>query len=149
MTAAEGGAGQTTRRWIYLGILAVAIALAVWGGVVFHWNSVSSAASSKAAQLRTRLENAGLPAPDTQVIADSLGTDGGIVCQNPSDPLVKASYQAAISNGASGPGNRPVIGDSDVAEAVSLTIATYCPDNLGSWLKHVRDDLKLEDTTQS
>jgi hypothetical protein len=149
MTAAEGGAGQSTRKWIYLGTLAVVIGLAVWGGFVFHWNSVSAEASNKAAQLKTRLENAGLPAPDTKVIADSLGTTGGIVCQNPSDPLVKANYQAAISNGASGPGNRPVIGDSDVAEAVSLTIATYCPDHLGSWIKHVRDDLKLENTTQS
>jgi hypothetical protein len=149
MTASEGGVPQERRKWIYLGTLVVLVGLAVWGGLVFHQNQVNADAKNKATQLKSRLEHAGLPAPDAQVIADSLGTDGGIVCQNPSDPLVKADYQAAISNGASGPGNRPVIGDSDVAEAVSLTIATYCPDNLGSWLKHVRDDLKLENTTQS
>jgi hypothetical protein len=147
MTAAEGGAGQDTRKWIYLGTLIVLVGLVIGGAVVFRQNAVNADAKNKASQLKSRLESAGLPAPDSQVIADSLGTDGGLVCQNPSDPLIKASYQAAISNGASGPGNRPIIGDPDVAKAVGLVIATYCPDNLGKWLKNV-NDLKLENTTQ-
>jgi hypothetical protein len=147
MTASEGGAGLDTRKWIYLGTLIVLIGLAIGGGFVFHWNAVNAEANDKAAQLKSRLEQAGLPAPDQQVIASALGTDGSAVCQNPSNPLIKARYQAAISNGASGPGNRPIIGDPDVAKAISLVIATYCPDNLGNWLKQV-GDLKLENSTQ-
>jgi hypothetical protein len=147
MTAEEGGVPQDRRKWIYLGTLVVLVGLAIWGGFVFHQNAVNSEAKSKASQLKTRLENAGLPAPDSQVIADALGTNGGQVCQDPSDPLIKARYQAAISNGATGPGMRPIIGDPDVAKAVSLVIATYCPDNLGNWLKQV-SDLKLENSTQ-
>jgi hypothetical protein len=143
MTASEGGVSKQTRTWIYAGTLVILVGLVIWGAFVFHANSVNAEANTKAAQLKSRLEQAGLPAPDQQVIADTLGTSGDLICQDPSNPLIKARYQQAISNGASGPGNRPVIADTDVVEAVSLTIATYCPDNLGSWLQQVRD-LKLE-----
>jgi hypothetical protein len=139
MTASEGGVPAARRKWIYLAAVVVLIGLIIGGLAVFHENADNSEAQNKAAQLKSRLEHAGLPAPDTQVIADSLGTTGDLVCQDPSNPLVKARYQSAISNGAGGPGMRPVIADSDVVEAVSLAIATYCPDNLGNWLKQVRD----------
>jgi hypothetical protein len=143
MTASEGGVPHARRKWIYVASAVVLIGLIIGGLAVFHENAVNSDANSKAAQLKSRLEHAGLPAPDTQVIADTLGTSGDLICQDPSNPLIKATYQQAISNGASGPGTRPVIADSDVVQAVSLAIATYCPDNLGSWLKQVRD-LKTE-----
>ena len=32
-----------------------------------------------------------------------------------------------------------------MAEATSIVIATYCPDNLGAWFKHVRDNLSLQE----
>jgi len=143
MTATEGGAPRDRRKLIYIATLVVVLGLGVWGVVAFHSSVVGSQADSKAQQLKSRLESAGLPAPDTRVIADTLGTNGGMVCQDPTNPLIKANYQAAITNGAAGPGSRPVIGDNDIVEAVSLTIATYCPDQLGNWVKHVRDDLKL------
>lgn len=146
MTASEGGAPKATRILTYVLTFAVIGALVIWGVAVFHAHTTGAQADTKATQLKKRLERAGLPAPDTRSIADALGTNGGLVCENPSSPLVKARYQAAISNGAAGPGGRPVIGDTDVTEAVSLAIATYCPDKLGDWIKQVRG-LKLEDTT--
>ncbi|SUA75990.1 Uncharacterised protein [Nocardia otitidiscaviarum] len=77
--------------------------------------------------MHARLLAAGLAAPDPRVIADSLGADGGLVCQDPSSPLVQARYQAAISNGATGPGARPVTWDRDLLAATALAIETYLP----------------------
>lgn len=61
--------------------------------------------------------------------------------------MIKAKYQASITNGAAGPGQRPVIGPRDITEAVALTIATYCPDRLQDCLSHL-ETLKLDDTTK-
>ncbi|WP_225727762.1 MULTISPECIES: hypothetical protein [unclassified Nocardia] len=135
------------RRLIYL-ISAVLLGLmAIFGVVMFTETARDTDAAAKAQRLHDRLADAGLPAPEPRVIGDSLGRDGGLVCQDPSSPLIKARYQSAISNGADGPGSRPVIGDRDVAVAVELTIATYCPDRLGSYLNQVRD-MKFDDTTK-
>ncbi|MFE3758319.1 hypothetical protein ACFXO9_28795 [Nocardia tengchongensis] len=111
------GAPERTRRLVYIAVAVVLAAVAV----------------------------AGLAAPDPTTIADSLGADGGLVCQDPSSPLIKARYRASISNGATGPGSRPVIADDDVLKATALAIATYCPDELASYLKNV-GDLKTGDT---
>jgi hypothetical protein len=146
MTAREGGAPKRNRRLIYLGSAVVLVVLVIWGLVAFHSTVVNASADRKASQLQSRLEQAGLPAPGNRVIADTLGSSGGLICQNPSSPLVKARYQAAISNGADGPGSRPVIGDRDVTDAVTLAISIYCPDRLSAWITQVRG-LKLEDTT--
>ena len=140
---------KNNRKWIYLTVAIALIGLAIGTSVAFTNSETNADAQHKAQQLKSRLDKAGLPAPEARVIADTFGTDGGVICRDPSNALIKAQYQAAISNGAGGPGQRPVIGDSDVAEAVSLAIATYCPDNLADWLKHVRDDLKLADTTNN
>ncbi|WP_405488518.1 hypothetical protein [Nocardia sp. NBC_00511] len=79
------------------------------------------------------------------MIADSLGEDGGLVCSDPSSPLIKARYEAAISNGATGPGARPIIADNEVFTATSLAIETYCPDKLAAYLE-TTDKLKKGDT---
>lgn len=136
------------RRIIYV-ISAVILGLiAIFGIVVFTQTSQDLDATVKAEQLHGLLLDAGLPAPEVNVLADSLGRDGGFVCQDPSSPLIKARYQSSISNGATGPGSRPVIGDRDTVTAVELTIATYCPDRLGDYLERVQD-MKFEDTTKT
>ncbi|WP_068006635.1 hypothetical protein [Nocardia pseudobrasiliensis] len=56
-------------------------------------------------------------------------------------------YLAAISTGAGGPGNRPIIADRAVITGTELAIETYCPDNLPAYLRQV-DTLKLGDTTK-
>ncbi|MEV6064107.1 hypothetical protein [Nocardia asteroides] len=142
-----GDAPYHKRRWIYLTAGALLVVFALIGLLTFSEIRESAKAQDKAEQLHNSLLAAGLPAPDADVIADALGEDGGSVCQDPSAALTKARYQAAITNGASGPGQRPVIGPRDAVEAVALTIATYCPDRLSDYLSQL-DSLKLDDTTK-
>ncbi|MEC3955326.1 hypothetical protein VMT65_19970 [Nocardia sp. CDC153] len=148
MTFVERPDQTRNRRLINLAVALVLVAVAVAGVIVFQQTrSDDDAALAKARELHSRLERAGLSAPDAQTIADSLGTDGGLVCQDPSSPLIKAQYLAAISNGASGPGARPVIADGDVLKGTALAIETYCPDKLASYLKDT-GDLKTGDTVK-
>ncbi|WP_410874302.1 hypothetical protein [Nocardia sp. A7] len=142
-----GDAPDHKRRWIYIttGVLLVVFALiGLFTFTAIHENTQSAA---KAEELHNNLVDAGLPAPEASVIANALGDDGGSVCQDPSSPMIRAKYQASITNGAAGPGQRPVIGPRATTEAVALTIATYCPDRLQDYLSHL-DTLKLDDTTK-
>ncbi|MGV9482876.1 hypothetical protein [Gordonia aichiensis] len=140
-------APEQKRRWIYITAGVLLVVFALIGLLTFSEIRESTQATTKAEQLHNDLVAAGLPAPEPQVIADALGEDGGSVCQDPSSPLIKAKYQASITNGAAGPGQRPVIGPRDTTQAVALTIAVYCPDRLSDYLSHL-DTLKLDDTTK-
>ncbi|MBF6211817.1 hypothetical protein IU433_15970 [Nocardia puris] len=142
-----GDAPDRARRLIYLVVGALLLVLAVVGVVLFDDHHDDEIATAKAERLHQLLIDAGLPAPAPGVIAAALGDDGGLVCADPDNPLVKARYQAAIVNGASGPASRPVIGDRDTVMAVELAIATYCPDRLGTYLDQVRT-FELEHTTK-
>ncbi|MFC4124487.1 hypothetical protein [Nocardia rhizosphaerae] len=142
-----GDAPDRTRHWIYLTAAGLLVVFALIGLFTFSAIKENTAANSKAEQLRNDLLAAGLPAPEPEVIAAALGDDGGSVCQDPSSPLIRARYQASLSNGASGPGQRPVIGPRAATEATALTIAVYCPDRLPDYLSHL-DTLQLDDTTK-
>ncbi|QLY31571.1 hypothetical protein [Nocardia huaxiensis] len=147
MTGLESAQQTRNRRRINIVAALVLVALAIVGAILFKQNKNDDEALRKAQILHTRLIDAGLAAPDAETIRDSLGSDGGLVCQDPSSPLIKARYQAAISNGASGPGNRPVIADTDMLQATALAIETYCPDHLAAYLKETAD-LRTGDTVK-
>jgi hypothetical protein len=66
-----------------------------------------------------------------------LGDDGGAVCTDPNNYLKVALARNSISNGASGPGMRPVIGPRQMVEAEALAIKVYCPDQLDEYLNFV------------
>ncbi|MFC9968283.1 hypothetical protein [Nocardia ignorata] len=87
------------------------------------------------------------PRPSRMPSPSALGDDGGSVCRDPGSAHLKAKYQAALSNGASGPGQRPVIGSKEAAEAVGQAIAVYCPQHLADYRAHL-DTLHLDDTTK-
>lgn len=142
-----GDAPEHKRRWIYITAGVLLVVFALIGLLTFSEIRENTQATAKAEQLHSNLLAAGLPAPEPEVIADALGDDGGSVCQDPSSPLIKANYQASITNGAAGPGQRPVIGPRATTQAVALTIAVYCPDRLPDYLSHL-DTLKLDDTTK-
>lgn len=142
-----GGAPERQRRLVYLAVAVVLVALAVAGAIIFHREHSSDDALRKAQVLQSRLVAAGFDSPEPRVIADSLGEDGGLVCSDPSSPLIKARYNEAISNGASGPGSRPVIADTDVFTATALAIETYCPDQLAAYLE-TTGHLKKGDTVK-
>ncbi|WP_067531219.1 hypothetical protein [Nocardia crassostreae] len=145
---ADGGAPQRVRRTTYLMVAVILVVVAIIGTIIFKQERGSEAALRKAEVLHSRLTEAGIAAPEPRAIADSLGVDGGLVCQDPDSPLIKARYQAAISNGASGPGNRPVIADSVVFTATALAIETYCPDKLAAYLQET-GTLRTGDTVKS
>lgn len=141
------GAPPTLRRFIYAGAVIILIALLIWGLFAFDGIKDDREAHAKAEKLAGELGDAGLPAPSASSIADTLGTDGGFVCADPDSALAKARYRAGQTNGASGPGSRPVISDEDAAQAETLVISVYCPDKLGSFTKQVRQH-KYDNTTK-
>ncbi|WP_330183641.1 hypothetical protein OHB26_08425 [Nocardia sp. NBC_01503] len=142
------GASARSRRIVYWSVAVVLVAIAVAGVIIFREDRDSDAALRKAQVLQSRLLEEGLAAPDPRVIADSLGEDGGLVCSDPSSPLIKARYQASISNGASGPGSRPVIADAQIFTATALAIEIYCPDRLAAYLEET-GTLRKGDTVKS
>lgn len=73
-----------------------------------------------------------------------LGDDGGAVCADPNSALKKAILYGQLTNGAAGPGIRPVIADHRVVKGELLIIGIYCPDELPEFTK-TAEDLKLDD----
>lgn len=145
MSAEHGGAPARKRTWVYIIAGAGLALLLIWGVVVFEGVKDNAQSRKKADQLINSLNDAGLPAPSKQFIVDTLGTDGGMVCEDPGSDLALARFNSMLSNGASGPGGRPTIGDRQAVAAEGLILATYCPNQLGKFAKHV-DGMKFEDT---
>jgi len=135
-------------RWIYLGAALLLVALMVGGLVTFSKTTSSVVANEKADQLATQLEHAGYPAPDHGTIVRTLGTDGGLLCKDPGNALIVAQAKVALSNGAAGPGQRPVISDNVAINAAELAVSAYCPDQLGAF-KKAYGDLKYADTVKN
>ncbi|MEU4163628.1 hypothetical protein [Actinoplanes sp. NPDC026670] len=101
-------------------------------------------AAEKAAQLQAELTAAGLRVPSTEQIVNTLGADGGAVCLDPDDALRRGILYGQLTNGAGGPGLRPVIADNKVVQGQLLIIKVYCPTYLEPF-QEVVDGLKLED----
>jgi hypothetical protein len=133
-------------RILYFILAAVFVALTVIASIAYYRNRVDQQAQDKAGELQSRFAAARLPLPmDRGDIARMFRTDGGAVCANPDSALQKARWQQDMSNGADGPGQRPIISDRDIALADLLIIDTYCPGKLARF-KSIVDDLKLDDT---
>jgi hypothetical protein len=75
-----------------------------------------------------------------------LGNDGGPVCADPASALQRAAASGQLSNGAGGPGTRPIIADRRIVEGELAIIAIYCPDQLSEFEEFV-DDLRTADLT--
>ena len=73
-----------------------------------------------------------------------LGDDGGATCADPNDALSRSILLSQLTNGATGPGARPVIADSRVFKGQLLIIKIYCPDELDDFQAYV-DNLKTDD----
>ena len=132
------------RSWIYYTALILLVAMVVAALIVFRGAKESREASDKADQLIVALEEAGARTPDKDQVVRVLGDDGGATCENPNDALSRSVLLSQLSNGASGPGARPVIADSRVFKGQLLIIEVYCPDELDEFRAFV-DDLKTAD----
>ena len=119
-----------TRRITYILVGGVLLVLLVVGLVAFNSNKETQAAEQKADQLIATLNQAGLPAPDKDQVVRVLGDDGGTVCADPELALKKAIMYGLATNGAAGPGLRPVIADNRLVQAGVAVIKTYCPQEL-------------------
>ena len=112
--------------WLVLGLFL--LGLMVVGVAIHNSNKKNQEAVDKANQLSAELTKAGLPVPDAQQIYNVLGDDGGAVCAAPANGLVKSILYGTLTNGAAGPGQRPVIVDSKATQGVLLVVKVYCPD---------------------
>ena len=128
--------------WIVLGIFF--LGLMIVSVFVFNSNKKNQQAIDKANQLSAELAAAGLPVPAAQQIYNVLGDDGGAVCTAPANALVKATLYGGLTNGAAGPGQRPIIADNKAVQGVALIIKVYCPDQAEDF-QQVIDDLKTAD----
>ncbi|MFJ3214451.1 hypothetical protein ACIPLC_00795 [Kitasatospora sp. NPDC086801] len=134
-------------RWIYLGAIALLVAMLITGLLSFSRLHATDQADRKAEQLARALSSAGYPAPTQDQIVHTLGEDGGAVCANPSNALTQAQWTSAMSNGADGPGQRPVPSDRDAVRAEAIVLSVYCPGKLAGIQDRI-DDLNLQDTVR-
>jgi hypothetical protein len=132
---------HTSHRVTYL-VLGVAFLL-LTGVAMFSFLTAheEQQAGEKAQQLSTELAAAGLRVPATDQIARVLGDDGGAVCADPTDALSRGVLYGMLTNGAAGPGQRPVIADNKVLTGQLLIVKVYCPQYLDQ-IQELADDLK-------
>lgn len=114
--------------WTAIGLLVV---LAIIGLASYRGAKQEATAADKADELVATLQEAGaerLPSADR--VARVLGADGGSVCQDPASALRQATLHAMLTNGASGPGLRPVLTDSRLLQGQLAIVSVYCPEHL-------------------
>ncbi|MEV4351522.1 hypothetical protein AB0J83_44265 [Actinoplanes sp. NPDC049596] len=133
---------SNTVTYIVLGI----VFLVILGTALFAFSSAheSRQAEEKAQELQSQLSAAGMRVPSTDQIVRVLGDDGGPICDDPGDALRRATLYGQLTNGAAGPGQRPVIADSRVVQGQLMIIKVYCPHYADDFQK-VIDDLKFDD----
>jgi Tfp pilus assembly protein FimT len=130
---------------IYLVAGAVLVVLGTVALVSFHETRETNRAQERAAQLSAELTAAGLRVPTTDQIVRVLGDDGGAVCANPQNALRRGVLYGMLTNGAGGPGQRPVLADNKVVQGQLMIMKVYCPQYVERF-QEVIDDLKLTDT---
>ena len=131
--------------WLYVLLGAIVAALLIWGLLAYRGHHQTQEANAKAQQLQQKLRAAGLPAyASTHQIARTFGTDGGAVCDTPGKSIPDGFVKLQLSNGAGGPGQRPVRVARELVEGQLLVIETYCPDKLPAYRKFV-DSLHFKD----
>jgi nitrogen fixation-related uncharacterized protein len=131
MSTVEETSTQKERRTVYI-VITVALVLLLIICFVFYRSAQSSqAAQDKANQLTAALQKAGVRVvPSQEQIVRVLDNDGGALCKDPTSALRKSILFDQLTNGASGPGRRPVIVDNKVFRGQLLVIQIYCPDEL-------------------
>jgi hypothetical protein len=119
------------RRTIYVVIAGALILLLIICFVFYRSARSNQQAQEKADQLIAALQKAGVSrVPSQEQIVGVLGDDGGALCKEPASALGKSILFSMLTNGAAGPGIRPVIADSKVFKGQLLAIQIYCPDQL-------------------
>src|SRR5690349_3514849 len=119
------------RSILYLVVGIATGILVVLALIFFRTGKENADAEAKADQLIQALNDAGatvVPARDRVITV--FGDDGGAVCANPNYALSRSTLQSQLTNGAAGPGIRPIIAERARLEGIQLVIQIYCPDEL-------------------
>ncbi|GAA2852655.1 hypothetical protein Acy02nite_51580 [Actinoplanes cyaneus] len=122
----------------------VAFVLLLLAGVAlfsYHGKKETEQANVKAQQLQTALSSAGLRVPYKDSIVRVLGDDGGAICADPDDALRRGTLYGMITNGAAGPGQRPVLVDNKILQGQLIIMKVYCPQYADAF-QDLIDDLK-------
>ena len=130
-----------SRTTIYIIVAIVVAILMVVGLIAFNSATSNKEAEQKADQFIAALAAEGARTPTRDQVIHVLGDDGGATCNDPNAALNRGVLLSLLSNGATGPGMRPVIADSRVVRGQLLIIKIYCPDELPDFQEFV-DDLK-------
>ena len=134
-----------SRKVMYLVIAAILVVLIVIGLFTYRSGKADAQANAKADQLIAALQAQGLRTPTRDQIVRVLGDDGGPLCHNPTSALRRAIVFDMLTNGAGGPGQRPVIADNNVLKGQQIAIGIYCPEELQKFTDFV-DKLELDNT---
>jgi hypothetical protein len=135
------------RKITYWVLGLIFVVLAGTALLAFDTSHDRAQAEDKADQLVTELNAAGLGVPPKDQIVAVLGDDGGATCVDPVSALGRGVVYGMITNGAGGPGTRPVIADNDVLHGQLLIIKVYCPRYLGEF-QEFADDIKTADVVK-
>jgi hypothetical protein len=131
MSTVEETSTQRDRRIVYAVIAGALVILLVIALIFYRRAETSQEAQGKADQLIAALQEAGVRVvPSQEQLVRVLGNDGGAICKDPGSALRQALLFSQLTNGAGGPGIRPVIVDSKIFKGELLVIEIYCPDEL-------------------
>jgi Tfp pilus assembly protein FimT len=133
------------RSVVYIVAMVLLVVFAVIALLNFRSARETQQSLAKADQLIAEINAAGGTAPSREQIARVLGDDGGAVCANPNDALSRATFHSQLTNGATGPGNRPVISNARIAQGELLILQIYCPEQLAEFQQFI-DDLNTYDS---
>jgi glutamate:GABA antiporter len=134
--------------WIYWGAAAAVVVLIIVGLIAYTSHQNNQQAHQKAQQLEQKFTQAGLTVPaSTDDIVNSLGSDGGAVCQNPANALGKATLNNLLVNGADFVGQRPVLFDRRILLGEAAILQTYCPEKLKPYQDKI-NELKSRHTVK-
>jgi hypothetical protein len=95
----------------------------------------SPEALEKARRLQDKLEEAGLPVPDTDTLTRLYGTNGGVACMYSGSDF--QTYYNLIHFGNTG--RRPTYLDPSVVAYDMAVIEVYCPENLEAFREAVEE----------
>jgi hypothetical protein len=127
------------KSWIYWAAIGLLVVFIVIGLFTFGAARSTAKANEKADQLIAAMVASGARAPDRDQVVRVLGEDGGAICEDPGNALKRATLNALLTNGAAGPGQRPIIADERVVRFELLVLETYCPDELEDFRDEIED----------
>jgi hypothetical protein len=135
------------RKITYWVLGLIFVVLAGTALLAFRTSRKTAEAETKADQLIAEAQAAGLRSPSKDTVVAVLGDDGGATCADPVEALGRGVVHGMMTNGAAGPGIRPVIADNDVLKGQLLIIKVYCPRYLEEFTEFA-EDLKTADVAK-